>query len=73
MADKGKGIADDDYSSGKRKHKGEYKSGNQKCKNSNVDKIFKDSESQEIIDVEDSSDDEDFIDDHISGNYSFSF
>ena len=59
MADKGKGIADENYSSGKR----ESKSDNRKHKNPNVI----------IIDVEDSSDDEDYIDDDISSNYSFTF
>lgn len=61
MTDKVKGIADDDYSSGKRESNDENKSGNRKHKNPNVI----------IIDVEDSSDDEDYIDDEISSNYSF--
>ncbi|PWA82139.1 hypothetical protein CTI12_AA182750 [Artemisia annua] len=56
MADKSKGIIDDEYSSGKRKS-------NRKRKNPNVDQIFEDSDSQEIIDAEDSSDNEDFVED----------
>lgn len=65
MADKGKGKIDDEHSSGKRKY-------NRKCKNPKVDEIFEDSDSQEITDAEDSSDNEDFVED-ISSNYSISF
>ena len=70
MADKGKGIAnDDDYSSGKRKRNGDDKSGTRKRKNPNVLQFFEDS----AFEVEDSSDDEDFVDDDISSNFSISF
>ena len=63
--DKGKGKIDDEHSSGKRKY-------NRKRKNPKVDEIFEDSDSQEITDAEDSSDNEDFVED-ISSNYSISF
>ncbi|PWA58620.1 ulp1 protease family, C-terminal catalytic domain-containing protein [Artemisia annua] len=54
--ERGKGIIDDEHSSGKRKY-------NRKPKNPKVDKIFEDSDSEKTIDVEDSSDNEDFVED----------
>ena len=62
MADKGKGIIDDEHQSGKRKY-------NRKRK---VHSPFVDSDSQEITDAEDSSDNEDFVED-ISSNFLISF
>nr|GEV62812.1 zinc finger, CCHC-type, transcription elongation factor Spt5 [Tanacetum cinerariifolium] len=62
MADKGKGIADDDYSSGKRKRNGGDKSG-KKRKNPNVLQFFEDS----ALEADSgSSDEDDAFDDDIS-------
>nr|XP_043631460.1 protein RNA-directed DNA methylation 3 isoform X2 [Erigeron canadensis] len=61
MVDKGKGIADDS-SSAKRKRNGDDKSGNRNKKSPGVLQFFEDS----AFEINDSSEDEDFIDDDIS-------